>query len=759
LIVVGHWERATSVAGRFEDVPGAGDLAWESVEPPVRGSDDADHWFRTQIDAPDPAPVLVLGGLASVCDVFVDGELIGRSESMFVEREIPVAAGAHEIVICARALSPLLAQRRRPRARWRTRVTSDGNLRWIRTSLFGRAPGFSPGPPIVGPWRPLEIRQQDGASISVRARLQGRDGVVEVRAPESLGELELELDARTTAMGAGGGSLSIPAPALWWPHTHGAPELHTLKVRTEHRETVHKLGFRRLAVADAATRNGLDIHINDIPIFVRGAIWSRPPHASVGPMLERVRDAGLNMVRVVGTTFYEGAEFHDLCDALGILVWQDMMFANMDYPFEDREFLTLAEAEVRQAVREVAGRPSLAVVCGNSEIEQQVSMLGLPPDLGKAEFFSTTVPRLLDEAGIDAAYVPSAPSGGDFPFRTAQGVAHYFGVGAYRRDVTDARRAEVRFAAECLAFANVPDDDPADTSAGVMRDAGADWDFADVRDHYLRVREDVGREDPDYWERARFVTGELMAEVFGEWRRADSPTKGALILWLRDLVPGSGWGILDSEGKPKVAWYQLRRALAPFAVWLVDEGLDGLAIHAANDSGKTVAATLRLAVYRDESIPVATVETPVELQPHTAIELDAEGLLGRFVDINYAYRFGAAQQDVVVVTLAAPDRTISQAFRYPVGLSRARRPQTELGLVTAARRAEDGDVDLSITAERLVRGLRIEARGFELEDNGFDLEPGGERTVRLRRAPHDDAGAIIVRALNLDGQLEVSPRD
>ena len=148
-------------------------------------------------------------------------------------------------------------------------------------------------------------------------------------------------------------------------------------------------------------------------------------------------------------------------------------------------------------------------------------MLGLDPALGRGELFDEVIPTLVAEAGIDAVYVPSAPTGGEQPFRTDRGVANYFGVGAYLRPLEDARRAAVRFASECLAFANVPDDD-----AGHAR-----------RGRHARRRRGLGLRrrarplprgsctgsgagHPDYWERARFVTGEVMAEVFGEWRRA-----------------------------------------------------------------------------------------------------------------------------------------------------------------------------------------------------------------------------------------------
>src|SRR5581483_3028406 len=169
----------------------------------------------------------------------------------------------------------------------------------------------------------------------------------------------------------GGGSIRVATPEQWWPHTHGDPVLHEVRVRTEHHEVARRVGFRRLRTSGEPEHDGLPFQVNGVDVFVRGAVWTPVPTGEVRATLERARDAGLNLIRVVGTMVYEEPAFHDACDELGLLVWQDLMFANLDYPFVDESFAQLAESEARQALREVGGRPSLAVVCGNSEVEQQ----------------------------------------------------------------------------------------------------------------------------------------------------------------------------------------------------------------------------------------------------------------------------------------------------------------------------------------------------------------------------------------------------
>ncbi len=756
------WQMATTAAGAFAEVPPGGDeLEWVPVDLPAHGSDEEDHWFRHEFEASGVAPTIRFDGLATVCDLYVDGRRVSRTESMFLAEELrDLPLGNHELLVCARALRPLLAVSRRPRARWRTRVPRENGLRWIRTSLLGRAPGFAPGPPVVGPWRPVWSLERPTPEFALRPRIEGDEGVLDVRCDPETGPLDVTIDSELRRLPAGGGELRVGRVRRWWPHTHGTPQLYSVRVRSAAGESQRRVGFRELAPVGDLEEHGLRIVVNGVPVFARGAVWTPVPDDELRATLTRLCDAGLNLVRIVGTSVYESPAFHDLCDELGLLVWQDMMFANMDYPVSVPAFRSLVEAEVGQALAHVAGRPSLAVVCGNSEVEQQVGMLGLDPALGRGELFDELIPGLMAKAGIEAAYVPSAPTGGEPPFRTDRGVSNYFGVGAYLRPFEDVRRASVRFASECLAFANVPDDDPATVSEGVMRDVGAAWDFADVRDHYLDLLHGLGRDHPDYWERARFVTGEVMAEVFGEWRRARSGCNGGIVLWSRDLATGSGWGLLDDRGRPKVAWHLLRRALAPVAVWTTDEGLNGIAIHASNDGAEPLEARLRVALYRDFEVRVGEAHELLRLEPRAVVERSVEGLLGRFVDVSFVYRFGPPQQDLVVTTLEVGDETVARDFRFPVGRPRERFSASELGLhVSASWDHASPAATLTVNAARFVYGVRLSMPGYLPSDDAFNVEPGRAVSVSLRPAGGPDSCAkVSLGALNLAETIEVPVR-
>jgi len=426
----------------------------------------------------------------------------------------------------------------------------------------------------------------------------------------------------------------------WWPHTHGTPSA---------------TGTRTL---ENRSTDSLDLWVNGEQVFVRGVVWTP---GDLGA-LDTAKELGFNLVRVTGIASYESDEFYDRCDELGLMVWQDLMFATFDYPLADDGFRATVEAEVRDQVTRLTDHPSVVVVCGSAEHEQQAAMFGVRPDTGYAGELAALLRPVVESTGIDAVWVDSSPSGsrggGDLPIRVDTGIAQYFGVGAYLRDLPDVRHSGVRFASECLAFANLPD--PV-VSGGVPRDNGADWDFADVREHYARERYGADATDA---ERQR-VTGEVMADVFGEWRRPDSVCGGGIVLWLRDLEPGAGWGLLDHTGAPKPAALALAPTLQPTAVWFVDEGLNGLDVHVAHDPPGSVDLTLTVDLLRADGSVVESAEESWSMEAHGHRRWTVDAMLGRFADSSYAYRFGPPPHAAVRATLAGDGIKRDALWRVP----------------------------------------------------------------------------------------------
>jgi beta-mannosidase len=476
------------------------------------------------------------------------------------------------------------------------------------------------------------------------------------------------------------------------------------------------------------------------------------------------------MLRVGGTMVYESETFYRLCDELGILVWQDFMFANMDYPFGDGEFRAEVDAEVRHQLGRLHRHPCIAAYCGGSEVAQQAAMMGLGPEHWSNEFVARELPRLCAELHSGVPYFPSSPWGGALPFHVGTGIAHYYGVGAYRRPLADVKAARVKFASECLGFSNVPEAATIERmldgarpaphhprwKARVPRDNGAGYDFEDVRDHYLKLlfgadavelrSQDLER----YYAASRVVTGEAMARVFSEWRAPASGCGGALVWFFRDLWAGAGWGLTDELGLPKAAYWYLKRAWAPQTVRITDEGLDGLLLHVVNEAAAPLEAQVELEMMQAGRLVAAAPRKAVDVPARGAVTLQGDALLGYFSDSNDSYRFGPPKYDAIAARLTRRDtgEVLGEDFHFPLGLDLP--IQRSAGLEASARWTRDAAVVMRVRSEVFLQAVSIACDGFAPDDNHFHLVPKREKRIVLART----AGPTVefrahLQALNL----------
>lgn len=765
------------------EVPGTVESAFRAAGRQIPGGaslHDLDVWYRIALEARG-ACTLRFHGLATHAEIFLDGQPVLTSSSMFLRHDLDFAGtGRHELTIRFRALNAFLAEARGPRARWRPMMIQPGTLRLVRTTPLGHMPGWAPPVAIVGPWQPVELIHRAAPfrvlSTRLAADLRADLGILDASITfdcDIKEPVELLCAGHAHALhrsdeATWSGRLAIDGVAPWWPHTHGDPVLHEAAIRVGSTIVgLGQVGFRALSVDHGADGKGFTLAVNGERIFCRGASWmpvdpAAPAARDPRHLLALARDAGMNMIRLSGTMTPEGDAFHDLCDEFGILVWHDLPFANFDYPAADPAFAALVEAEVRQLLDRRQGSPSLAIVCGGSEIAQQATMLGLTQQQAMMPLFDETLAAIAAGTAPQAVYVPHTPWGGTLPFVTDDGITHYFGVGAYRRPLEDARRAEVRFASECLAFANVPSpaalrrdglDDPASAGwkRGLPRDAGADWNFEDVRDHYVRAFSGIDPEalrsaDPArYLALGRAAPAELMEAVFAEWRRTGSPCGGGLVWFLNDLMPGAGWGVIDHAGMPKTTYHALKRAFRPVHLGLTEEGLNGLGIHATNETAEPRRLILSLASYGDGPYPLASAATEMTLTPRSATSTTSHALLGRFFDIANAYRFGLRAHEATLARLtdAETGTLVAEAAHVLPGCAAEPR---DIGLAVQAGGTPDAPV-LTITSERLARFVTIDDERLCADDEGFCLAPGESRLVRLRGAP-GQAPRGAVAALN-----------
>jgi beta-mannosidase len=775
------------------------------------GSLDADDWwYQLRLPsgtgaAPGLEHILSWASLAGPAELWLDDERLADSVSMFLPGQVSLGASARwagrTLSLVFRSLDEAL-KAKRPRPSWKAPMVANQQIRWWRTPLLGRTPAWTPAVPPIGPCGPMLLASTprlDLADWWVRGEWRadqawleaggvltlvphaGLQGQVAVRLLVQVDGQALACPAVLTPLtDADGGadrrwrvSVSAPVPGAgaWWPHTHGEPTCHAIELEVcEAEGAVQRLalapvGFRHVHID---THDGdFHLHVNGRSVFARGVVLLPPEPARWDLDLAEWRavllpyvEAGLNMLRIPGTMCYGSDAFYRCCDQLGLMVWQDFMFANMDYPGEDAIFLGLVQQEVRVHARRLMGHASLVVWCGNSEVSQQALMFAAPRQRWYPALFHERMPAWLAELGVNVPYWPSSVSGGSLPCQADQGTTSYYGVGVYMRPLEDARRSRLRFATECLGVANEP---------WLPRQGG--WEpnhqaiggnFMAVQDHYMAQLFKVdpvalAETDPArHRDLSQATSAVLMASSFEEWRRHGSGCRGGLIWFGRDIQPGAGFGILDHQGHPKAAYYAVKRSFRPRALSFSDEGGNGLFLHAVNETAAPAQGQVELTLYKADGSRIDGGRLPLQVEAWSTRTLAAGDAFDWFLDLSYAYRFGPPSIHVVVARWFDGDGVLqAEGFGLPAGLDLP--AQDSVGWqVEVLPGANESGLVLQLQAQRFAQFVRIEAPGWESDDNLFHLEPGVARRVFLRAASDALSSRAQVRALNTLEVLDVA---
>ena len=285
------------------------------------------------------------------------------------------------------------------------------------------------------------------------------------------------------------------------------------------------------------------------------------------------------------------------------------------------------------------------------------------------------------------------------------------------------------------------------------RDPDTTWTFVDVRDHYLCQLYSVDptrlrAEDPcRYAVLSMATTADLMEAVLSEWRRPRSSCAGALVWQLQDLVPGSGWGVIDSGGHPKAAWHGLRRVLAPVQILLSDEGVNGLELHVINETSEIISATIDLRCINGRSNLTLAVNHDLTLQARESRSISIYSICKYFFDATRAYRFGTDGHSVTAAGLHCPStgNMLSQAFHFPLGRNL---PLEDVGLTCNAYRVDDIWM-AEVSTARFAQSVHFQVSGYRGDPDWFHLLPSQRRLVKLYPVEGSDLPPTgIISALN-----------
>jgi beta-mannosidase len=789
--VPGDVHQALLDAGRIEDP------FYDRNEEGCAWIEDREWWYRMSFDGPqrplgaDERLRLVFHGLDTFATIYLNGEELGRHLNMFREAAFDVSDLIHpgENALALRFDRPLDHVGEELPDQW----GRNPERVFMRKAQFGFGWDWGPRLPTVGIWRPVELRRERRASISgvhfytldVDPTRQRAAVAVRVEVERFATETPLEAAITLTAPDGspvaesslvfdGEGSdltayLTVENPRLWWTHDLGEPFLYGLSVglRQEGEALAHhetRVGIRTVELdqspdpEEPGTRFFRFV-LNGVPIFARGADWI-PADSFVGAiederyetLISSARDANMNMLRVWGGGIYEHDVFYDLCDSMGLLVWQDFMFACATYPEEPPEFVAEVEAEARYQVRRLRGHPCLALWCGNNEnqwIHDRTFWDREDTTVPGALYYHDILPRVVAELDGRNPYWPGSPFGGNDHNDRRQGNVHNWEVWhgnsprrfgeMPRRDPTPENVSYLRYAEDLGRFISEFGMHAAPVRETLRRAIPEDQLY-----HHSPSMDHHNKDDPknkgddlmltvtglpgdldEYVDFSMISQAEGLKFALEHFRRRKPHCSGTLFWQLNDCWPVLSWSVLDYHGFGKAGYYYARRAYSPI-----------------------------LASFR--ALPDGSVELWLTNDTLSKIEDDIKVRLGTFEGARIweeNLRANTPANSSLPVARWDPDRASGAPDRYLSASSAGGHFPSNRHFFGAikdlARDPVEPAVDITRTGEHELE-LRLEAPAYayfvnlevpdeatRFSDNYFDLEPGQERKISITNEKRD----------------------
>jgi beta-mannosidase len=710
---------------------------------------------------------LVCDGLDTLATVHLNGSEVGRADNMFRQYRWDVSkllkASENDLRISFKSLVRFAAGKQaiRPLPGVPQAIPGGPHLRKAPCQF-----GWDWGPqlPPIGIWKDIRLEGYDGARIAdVRISQKHSEGLVVVeaqvalqvwdQAPRSVILSLFAPDEQVFATRAEFSSanesklqVQITDPQIWWPNGYGSQPLYRASLELRQGDLLlgqleYQLGLRTIELRQQPDEWGrsFTLIVNGQPIFAKGSNWipadafpTRISDAYLEGLIRSAAQTHQNMLRVWGGGFYEEERFYDLCDRYGILVWQEFIFSCSVYPLDDPVFVENVRLEAVENIRRLRHRASLALWCGNNEMELGWVDWGWKgaefQDLKAAydKFFHHILPSWVVAEDPDHAYWPSSPSS-DTPFENPngqlQGDAHYWDVWHGRKPFTAYRSQFPRFMSE-FGFQALP---PLATIRTYADEA--EWNMTsyimechqkNASGNALMVSQmlDTFRLPKDF-ESLVYLSMILQAEGirYGveHWRRYPKRVSGTLYWQLNDCWPVASWSSLDFFGRWKALHYAARRFYAPLLLSIEDTPTEQN-VFITNETPQTFRGSVRWQLETLDGKALQSGEESIEARPFDVT-------LAGHHDFSALLNDDLRRQVVFIAELWQAGQILSRQTAYFV-------PTKHLSLadpaIAAHVRVSDGLVYIEFTARSLARLVEVAFEGADVvfSDNYFDSPAG-----------------------------------
>lgn len=560
-------------------------------------------------------------GIDTISKIYLNGSLIGSTDNMHRTYIFDVTSviSDGENILRIEIYSPLkyIAEMQEKDHLWGVSSTVAGYPH-IRKAHYMYGWDWGPKLPDMGIWRDVELVGVNGGMLGGVYITQDHSAVPEGKVTVNIsaglayadGEnlrLEAELTSPTgetvgsatniySGEAAAELSVDVKNPALWYPNGYGEHPLYSLKLRLTKLDSgelldeyTSNVGLRTLSLCRDKMGDGEDFAfvVNGIKIFAMGANYI--PEDQIIPrcsdersrkLLESCADANFNMIRVWGGGYYPSDGFYNICDELGLLVWQDFMFACSIYRATD-EFMSTVRQEIIDNVTRIRNHPSLALWCGNNEIESMWDNwnTGADPALKNdyLALFEDMIPKVLAQLDPKTPYWPSSPSSCQHFKNTGdltRGDAHYWAVWHSFRPFTDYFKYKFRFCSE-YGFESLPsvktvrafNDDAEPRLSDDIMEAHQKCDGGTKKvEYYLAQMSHQPKDFAGLVYATQAVQSDAIRLNVEHMRQNRDVCRGSLYWQVNDSNPVISWASIDYFNRPKALHYAAKRFYSPVLV-------------------------------------------------------------------------------------------------------------------------------------------------------------------------------------------------
>lgn len=454
-------------------------------------------------------------------------------------------------------------------------------------------------------------------------------------------------------------SFTIENPRLWWPNEMGEQYLYDFEIRLKSSDKILdskqiKTGVKTVQIVQEPDAKGFSFYfkVNGVPMYAKGAnyvpeemieTWIKPENTQ--KLLKMAQEAHFNMLRVWGGGIYPSDDFFNICDTLGILVWEDFMYAGTMYPY-DEAFLENAKIEALEQVKRLASHPSLGLWCGGNEISEGYYNWGWQQSLGWSEeddqaikagydrLFETILPNVVEIFDGTRPYWPSSPSKGwGRPESLTQGDVHYWGVWWGEQPYEMYREKVGRFNSE-YGYQSYPDystlekiaqGEPLSKDAKVIAAHQKHARGTQLIDDFIqRYYPEAQPKDFEEYVHLSQLSQAYGMEIAIEAHRTAKPYNMGTLYWqLNDAWPVTSWSSIDYYGNPKVFHEKLKTLFAPVLLSLDRRDYQ---VYVTSDLMRNIDGTLTVTVNDVDGACLFEQKAKVSMKANQNSKFHVEGL-------------------------------------------------------------------------------------------------------------------------------------